>query len=114
MRALVLGESESIALKARDILLRAAYDCPVSNVMRLHAADKGVAQSRPELIIFCLSPDPIRSLESLVDLRAISRTHIIAVGPAHDPKLILDTLRVGANEFIDETAMESDLCVSVS
>src|SRR5262245_16863701 len=114
MRALVLGENESIALKAREMLLRAAYDCPVTNVMRLDAADKGLVQSRPELIVLCLSPDPRRSLEALVDLRAISRTHIVAVGPANDPKLILDTLRNGANEFIDETAIESDLCVSVS
>src|SRR5262245_50927040 len=98
MRALVLGENESITSKVRELLLRSAFDCSGAEVMRLDAADKGLVQSRPELIVLSLSPDPERGLLALGKVRAATRAHIVAVGPSHDPKLILRTLRNGANE----------------
>lgn len=114
MRALVLGENESTTLRTREILLGAAFDCPAAHVLHLDSADKGLVQTRPDLIVVCLSPDPQRGIKTLAKIRASSRAHIVAVGPGDDPKLILSTLRNGANEFIDEAELDTDLSVSLS
>src|SRR5262249_27835940 len=114
MRAFVLGEDQSITLRIREILLRVPFDCPAAHLMSLDAADRGVVQSRPELIVLSFSPEPQRGLETLVKVRASSRTHIVAVGPGDDPKLILNALRNGANEFIDEAELEGDLSASLA
>ena len=114
MRAIILGENESINLKVRGVLLRAVFDCPASHVMRLDLAEKGVAENRPELVVLSLSPDAPRSLEVLRRIRGATRAHIVAIGPAMDPKLILRTLREGANEFLDEAELEAELSQSAA
>ena len=114
MRALVLGDNESITSKVQEVLLRTVFDCPSSHVMRLDLAENGLAQCRPELVAVGLSPDPQRAIVVMGKIRGATRAHIIAVGPAQDPKLILRTLREGADEFLDEAELENELGLTVS
>src|SRR5262249_3579725 len=66
-------------------------------------------QGQPELVVVVLQPDPEQALTVLADLRLVTATPVLVVGPADDPRLILRALRTGAGDFVDEAELESEL-----
>jgi pilus assembly protein CpaE len=114
MRTFVLSDNEPVTISIREILTRNVIDCPTSQVLLLHLAANHSALAQAELIIVVLSPDPTRALDVLRQVRQTTQAHILAVGPADDSKLILRTLRDGANEYVDETELQTELEVAIN
>jgi pilus assembly protein CpaE len=61
-----------------------------------------------------LSPHPDRALAVLVALRAQTQAPVLALGPARDTKLVLQALRAGATDYVDEAEVETDLRAALS
>ena len=104
MRTYILSDSESQALLVRHALTRRGYECSPESVVPL-ADYPQLAGVATELVVLCLSPDPDRALVALAAIREMRPTvtfQIMAVGLGTDPKLILRTMRAGADEFITE------------
>lgn len=73
-------------------------------------AEEQCANLAPELVMMVLSPEqPDRCLEVLQRLRKLKAGHILVIGPGTDPKLILRSLQAGAEHYIDQTELESEL-----
>jgi pilus assembly protein CpaE len=89
-------------------LVRHGYECPTAHVSPLSDARR-VAESRPDLVILVLAPDPARALTTLAEVRAAVPGKVLAVGPDDDPKLILRALRAGADDFVLDTELDSEL-----
>jgi pilus assembly protein CpaE len=109
MRVAIVSDQDIMASKAREGLLRAGHYCPAENIYRLDDAVNRLSQARPELVLFCLSPTPDRALEVLAQFRQVVAAPVLAIGPAKDPQLILRTLRGGANDFVEETDLVTEL-----
>jgi len=115
MQTYVVSDNEQLSAKVRKVLLRAGHDCPDSHVVALARGATIVAPS--ELTILVMSPDPERAIATLgemstalggISLRSATAKHVLAVGPA-DAKLILRTIKAGAEEYLDESEVESEL-----
>lgn len=109
MRTFVTTDNPEAATMVRDVLTRRGYDCPSAHVASLDRAVDRVFQARPDCLVVLLSPDIERAIATILETRSITKTRMVAVGPASDPQLILRVLREGAAEYVDESLIESDL-----
>jgi pilus assembly protein CpaE len=114
MGAFVVSDHEPATVKVREVLRREGQDCPFGNVVSLDQAAEFLAGSQPELVVVVLSPHPERTLAVLVALRAQTQAPILAVGPVTDSKLVLQALRAGATDYVDEAEVEADLPAALS
>jgi pilus assembly protein CpaE len=113
MQAFLVSDQEPTSARVRAVLSREGYDCPTSALASLDAAVNRLTQERPDLVVVVLSPDPEHGLAVLGELKQKGLLHILSVGPTTDSRLILRALRCGANDFIDELDLESELKTAV-
>lgn len=127
MRAFVASDHSPTAHQLHELLVQLGHDCPLSRLVPLELAmatlgfasdvhrivgDLGaacVSNQTPELVLVVLGPDCERAINVLRNIRSASQSHILAVGPTSDSKLILRTLRDGANEYLDESDLRTEL-----
>jgi pilus assembly protein CpaE len=109
--AFVISDQESMSTKVRQVLSNTGQDCPASNVLTLDAAMGRLSQTqtRPDLVVLLLSPDRDRALVVLGELRSKVPCRTLVIGPSNDSKLVLRALRCGADDFIDENELETEL-----
>jgi pilus assembly protein CpaE len=114
MHAFVVGDHEPTAHKVRQVLLREGHDCPAENLHVGEFAADRIAQARPHLIVVTLSPDPDGAVSRIGLLRRAGvRCPIIAVGPSADSRLVIQTLREGAGDYVEETKLAEELATAV-
>lgn len=109
MRAFIVSDLETVGASVRQGLLRLGYDCPSTHVISLDMAAHYFGRINPDLIVAALGPDLDRGLAMLSELRPQTKAPVLAVGPATDAKFVLRTLRGGADEYLDEAELESEL-----
>ncbi len=114
MRAFLVSASDALSLKVRQALLHQGQDCPAAHVIPLDQAGQRLAQERLDLLIVILSPDPLRALAVLGELWHQTQGRVLAVGPASDSKLVLRVLRSGADDYVDEAELETELEAALS
>jgi pilus assembly protein CpaE len=75
-------------------------------VIGVDAAETATAAALSELdlLLFVLPADRDRGLQIVRTLRQLTARRIVTMGPADDPKRILDVLHAGADDYLDETA----------
>jgi pilus assembly protein CpaE len=105
MRAFVVSNLEALTVKVREILLREGWDCPAAHVLALDLAAQHLTNDRPDIVVVVLGPDPERALGVL---RSSIVGRLLAIGPA-ESKLILRALREGADLYLDESELETEL-----
>ena len=108
MRAYVVSDYEPLTIKVREILLREGWDCPAAHVLALDLAAEQLANSRADLVVAVLQPEPEGALPLLRRLRSVIPGRLFVLGPA-ESKLILRALREGADLYLDESDIESEL-----
>ena len=109
MQAFIVGDHEQTNARARQALLRAGHDCPAGHVLALDMAADGLPTAHPELLVVGLSPDPGRALGVLAAARSLGQGRVLVAGPAGDSRLVLQALRAGASDYLDEAELEADL-----
>jgi pilus assembly protein CpaE len=109
MRALIVSNNSPVSQQVRETLLREGHDCPVGQVVSLERGPEQAAALSPELAVVVLSPQSEPALDALRRLRAATPGRILAVGPAAEPKLILQALRAGADQYLDEAELAAEL-----
>src|SRR5262249_55259797 len=103
------GDHDAVVAQIRQVLLREGQDCPASNVVPLERAAERLTQIQPELVVLTLAPDPERALTVLATLRGKVQARMLVVGPPSDTKLVLRTLRSGADDYVDESELAAEL-----
>jgi pilus assembly protein CpaE len=110
MRALVVSPSpqDAVAVALQKLLQPASgwQDLALASFANATAV---CAQAAPELVFVLVSSEPERGRELIQRLRASHAGHLLAVGHANDAKLILRTMQVGADLFLDEDDLEAEL-----
>lgn len=108
MQVSILSDSESVTARVRQVLLFDGADCPASNLVSLGSADHHLAKVQPDLLVVVLGANPERGLAVLGGLHHSTKARVLAVGPASS-KLVLLALRGGAEDYVDEVDLESEL-----
>jgi pilus assembly protein CpaE len=114
MRAYIISDHEPLAGRVREALLRAGCDCQAAQVVPLARAAEALGAGAGDLVVVVLSPDPAVAQAALMELRPLSGANVLAVGPTRDTRLVLQTLRGGASDYIDEAELEAELRASLS
>jgi pilus assembly protein CpaE len=114
MRAYVISDHEPLAGRVREALLRAGCDCPAGQVVPLARASDALSVGVGDLVVVVLSPEPAVAQAALMELRPLSGANVLAVGPTTDTRLVLQTLRGGASDYVDEAELEVELRASLS
>lgn len=136
MRCFVASDDTGVAGQVRDLLVELGQACPTSHVNTLDRVwgdlDKGTiglpgthskeaasirgpqSAAEIEIVVLVLSPDPERALEVMRSNRRRTAARILLVGPTTDTKLVLRALREGANEFLDQSDLKSELTAALN
>lgn len=113
MKTLLACDDDLIAGTIRQAMLRQGLDLPASNVVTLARASNRLDEAQPDLVAVSLSPSTEGGLALISALKVKGCGPIIAVGPASS-KLVLRALRGGADDYIDDEEIESELGPVVS
>lgn len=110
MRTLVATNDSRAAQRVRHVLLEQGGECPQGHLIPLDSAADRCGLLHPELVVFVINEDWQTGLNALRESRnTVPQTQILVAGPATDPKRILETLKQGADEFLDGEQLESEL-----
>ncbi len=110
MRILIACDNEATGQRVREILSQNAMECPAGHVVSLELAPDRASRLVPELVVFVLPPNRTLGLDVLRETcQTVHGARVLVVGPAADAKLILATLRQGADEYLDEAMLISEL-----
>lgn len=113
MKVFIASDSELIAQRVRATVLGTGGGCPPGNVVALDGAIAVIPAQRPDLTIIALSPNPGRGLATLEKLSPYAAGSILVVGPTADSRLVLQAMRHGAADYIDEADLDSDLTAAL-
>ncbi|HWG41904.1 MAG TPA: hypothetical protein VN688_03890 [Gemmataceae bacterium] len=110
MHAAVVIHNTSHPLGLRlSELLQARLNCLSPTLIPLAQAEEVLARSRVNMLVVVLSPFPDRALTLLRKVRAQVTGSVLAVGITSDSKLILRALHEGADHYLDEADLETQL-----
>jgi len=110
MRALIASSDHPLAQRVQAALADQGLDCPAGHVVPLDSIADRSGLVHPDLIVFVLPDEPRAGLPALRETRnTLPQVRILAVGPTTDARLILETLKQGADEFLDRQNPEGDL-----
>ena len=109
MGAFIASNHEATTLRIRELLMSDGIGCPSSRIESLESATAQQTKLRSDLIIVVLSPDIRHGLNTVQQIRRRTQAPIISIGPIHDPVLILHAIRLGSDEFLDETQLDTEL-----
>jgi pilus assembly protein CpaE len=106
MRTVIASENPAASSRLRKALAARGYDCPVSHVIPLEGVDASLPAFSQgiDLLLVVLPNDSGRSTRIIHKLRSKTNARIVAVGPASDARRILEMLRAGADDYLDEDA----------
>ena len=114
MRILIASDSEQLAQRIQAMLTRNGLPCPDGHVVSLEAAADRAGRVVPELLLVVLPSDPATGLEALREAcSTVPNAYCLVVGPTTDAQVILQTLREGADEYLDEASVEMQLAAAL-
>ncbi len=111
MQAFIICDQERTRSRVQQVLLQNGVECPAANVLPLDRALERLPQV--DLIVLVLSPDPERALRILTQLRLLTKALLVGVGPATEARLVLQTLRLGASDYVDEADLVNELAAAL-
>ncbi len=112
MRTLVISANslDATSIKLREVL-RAKVDPQGPTVATFADVERRLSHLQPEMLVVVLTPEPELGIEIVAKSRRLMAGYILAVGHASEPKLILRALRDGADHYVDEAELETELDV---
>lgn len=110
MRVLIASNDPIMAQRVQSLLVDHGLECPAGHVVPLDSIADRSGLTHPDLIVFVLPEEPREGLPALRETRnTLPYVRILALGPATDPKLILETMKQGADEFLEQQNAEAEL-----
>ena len=107
----VMIASDDAARMQQIAELLARNGSPVSDELTVPlgmAADRA-SRTNPDVLLVQLTGDLEQAVENVREARQTCAAYIIAVGPADDPRMILQCLHGGADEYLDVTHVVGEL-----
>ena len=111
---IVGSNNPAMGAKLRDQLIHSGIPCELRHVVSLDQLVDRVGLESPNVLLLD-QPDSVQtSVQLLQELSLVSRAHVIAIGPADDPKRIISVMQAGAQEYIDSALWQPMLIESLA
>ena len=110
MRILIACDHEEEGRRVAEVLAACGPESPSAQIVPLELAADRASRLVPELLVIVLPEEPEAGLGPLRETcNTVRGTHVLVVGPATDAKFVLSTLHQGADEYLDQGNLETDL-----
>ncbi len=109
MRTLIASNEDHLAETIRQEMLRNGHDDASCQIVRFDDVIHHVSEVQPGLVVLVLPPDPVQGRTLLAELRRLLAAPILVLGPAEDPKFILQILREGGSEYLDSADCRNEV-----
>ena len=109
MQTLIVSDDEAIGSRVRMAVLGMGHECPPSNVVRSSRASDLLGSSKPELGVLAVGSELGDALTSLGQIRRLVVSPLLVVGSLSNPKAVLQLLRSGADDYLDQADIEIEL-----
>jgi len=109
MRALLISDDSQLNPKVAAIVQRSGYECRGLDIVPIDTAVDVASRVVRDVVILVMPGDRERGVAVLRDLRNTTPSVLVAIGPAKDPKFILHVLREGADDYLDQAELETEL-----
>ena len=110
MKILIASDDHALCERVRTLLVQQQIECPAGHVVSVDSAADRAGRIQPDLAILALPSRAEEALEALRQMRLVTPlAHTLVFGPVVDPKLILETLKQGADEFLDRNDLDAGL-----
>ncbi|MFM2095409.1 MAG: hypothetical protein RIS70_2533 [Planctomycetota bacterium] len=106
---LIGSENQEHGEIARDIVARAGFESTPQPVVTLDLVADRASQFRADAVVVFLTDHIEQGQRAIQTVKQVCNTHLLAVGPARDPQLILRTMQMGADEYLDESVWNHQL-----
>lgn len=115
MVTLLLSDNPALAEQLRQLMQHMGYECPVQNVLGFEQLGSvSTRLSDPKVItIVLLGKNVSTALRTISQLRVQTSGLIVAIG-TKDAEVILNAVHAGADDYVDELAIEHDLPRTIS
>lgn len=109
MRVIVASDNADQHLPLRAQLLSAGLECGAADCVLLAGLEPRFAQAGADLVAVYVSPPSEPALALIQKAAARLSAPVLAIGPTSDPQLVIQALRSGAREYLDEDKLREDL-----
>lgn len=114
MEVLIIGDNEHQAARVREIALQEGCNCPTSNVVFCSQAMERVSRRQPVVTIVVVSSDSISAWAVVDEARGGQLGRVVVVGPISDGRMVVQAMRSGIEDYVDEESLEMDLRSTLS
>jgi len=109
MHCFVVSIDQELGAKVQEFLLREGHECENSSLDQIDHNPDFLGGATPDVVLVAASSNHQKSLAFLRQARGSFQGRVFTVGLADDPKQILQTLREGADQYLDEADLEAEL-----
>jgi pilus assembly protein CpaE len=108
MRAVIANEVPGTADRLRQVVLAVGLECAADDCVAFADLPVRLARTPADLVLVAIGPNPAAALPVIQDA-ARTPTPVLAVGPSSDSQQILQAIRSGAREYLDEAHLRDEL-----
>ncbi len=110
MRTLLVSKNPLDALSSQvRTMLQRRVDAQGPTTISFDGFGKKSLPGNMGLTVVVVAGEIEKGLEMLRQVRQVIQGHVMALGPANEPRLILRALQSGADYFVDQDAFEQEL-----
>lgn len=109
MRVVVASANADQREQLRPPLLGAGLECGGPDCVLYSELEARLAHAGADLIVVHIGVEPASALPVLEKTAARGAAPVLAVGPSSDPQFVIQALRRGAREYLDEDKLREEL-----
>jgi pilus assembly protein CpaE len=109
MRVVVAHENSGQAEQTRQLLLGMGLECGAADCVSYSDLAVRLSHGSPDLLLVRVGEDALAAHDSIRQALALTQAPILAMGPTPDAQHILETMQVGAREYLDEDRLQPGL-----
>lgn len=100
---LIISDRPAVATHLRRVLMAQGRDCPITNVLPLEQVKRLSGGDSIDVLFLIVPGDQEQSVSLIRQARSVTTGRIICVGIPHEPRVILEALHAGADDYVDES-----------
>jgi pilus assembly protein CpaE len=114
MRTVIAADNLTRRDAIREAALALGLSCQAADCVAPGELPARLASQGADLVLVAVGPDAARSLEVIRYAAGLGAGPVLAVGPTQDPQTILQAIRQGAREYLDEQRLGEDLAAALA
>jgi pilus assembly protein CpaE len=114
MRVVLAQEDQSLRDYLRQVVLSLGLECDARDCVLYRELLMRLTQGEAPLVIVVIGREPQSALASIRQAANFGGLTVLATGPSQDPQLILQAIRTGAREFLDQKRLRDDLSTALA